>query len=118
MSAQNTIIKFCLKNSDIGLTFVCWYHVIYTAIFFYLPPKRPPQVEHILTERTMEESQQQFDKDDYSGLDGQNGENFEQQAQETTEQAVEDGGDQAMETGGSGDQEDDNEDERYRGFKI
>lgn len=61
----------------------------------------------------MEDDQQQFDKDDYSGLDGQNGENFEQQ--ETTEQNVEDGGDQAMETGAekTGDDENDNEDDRY-----
>jgi len=62
----------------------------------------------------MEDEQQQFDKDDYSGLDGQNGENFEQQ--EDSEQNVEDGGDQAMETGGEtqGETEEDdgNEDER------
>ena len=44
---------------------------------------------------TMDEDQQ-FDKDDFAGLDGQNGENFEQQ---DTEQRVDDGGDQAMETG-------------------
>lgn len=59
----------------------------------------------------MDDDQQQFDKDDYTGLDGQNGENFEQQ--ENTEQAVEDGGDQAMETGGDQAEEDGNEDDRY-----
>merc|ERR1712121_594678 len=56
----------------------------------------------------MEEDQQQFDKDDYTGLDGTNGENFEQQ--ESTEQTAADGGDQAMETGG--DQPEGNEDDR------
>lgn len=59
----------------------------------------------------MDDDQQQFDKDDYTGLDGQNGENFEQP--ENTEQAVEDGGDQAMETGGDQAEEDGNEDDRY-----
>jgi len=61
----------------------------------------------------MEEDQQQFDKDDYTGLDGQNGENFEQQ--ESTEQTGGDGGDQAMETGGdqsAQDTNDENEDDR------
>ncbi|PVD39168.1 hypothetical protein C0Q70_01796 [Pomacea canaliculata] len=60
----------------------------------------------------MADDQQQFDNDDYTGLDGQNGENFEQQ--EPTEQAPDDGGDQAMETGGEGGQGDDrdNEDDR------
>jgi len=57
----------------------------------------------------MEEDQAQFDKDDFTGLDGQNGENFEQQ--ESTDQTVEDGGDQAMETGGDA-EEDGNEDDR------
>jgi len=59
----------------------------------------------------MDDDQQQFDKDDYTGLDGQNGENFEQQ--DSSEQAVVDGGDQAMETGG-GDhaEEEGNEDDR------
>jgi len=57
----------------------------------------------------MEEDQAQFDKDDFTGLDGQNGENFDQQ--ENAEQTVEDGGDQAMETGADA-EEDGSEDER------
>ncbi|KAL8573687.1 hypothetical protein ACOMHN_007240 [Nucella lapillus] len=58
----------------------------------------------------MEDDQQQFDKDDFSGLDGQNGENFEEENTEPS--AVDDGGDQAMETGGDQNAEDENEDER------
>ena len=58
----------------------------------------------------MEDDQQQFDKDDYTGLDGQNGENFEHH--ESIEHSVEDGGDQAMETGGDNTEEI-SEDDRY-----